>query len=72
MRAAVIENDVVINIVETEALDFPGLTLVEAGDAAIGDVWTGAGFSPAATPTKAPAPLSPRPRRFWRLGGGRR
>jgi hypothetical protein len=51
MRAAVIENGVVTNVIEVESLDvFPGL--VDATSAQIGDIWDGATFT-------APAPITP-------------
>jgi hypothetical protein len=49
MRAAIIENGVVANIIEADNLGvFPGL--VDATGAAIGDLWDGSTF------TKPPAP----------------
>lgn len=44
MRAAIIQNGVVTNIIEVESLSqFPGL--VEATGAAIGDLWNGSTFA---------------------------
>lgn len=59
MRAAVIENGIVTNIIEVDALDvFPGL--VDAAGAHIGDTWNGAAFSrPAAVPAPVPTSISP-------------
>lgn len=43
MRAAVIQNSRVMNIIEVESLDvLPDL--LDAGDCAIGDVWNGSRF----------------------------
>jgi hypothetical protein len=51
MRAAIIENGVVANIIEAESLGvFPGL--VDATGADIGDLWNGSAFT-------KPAPLPP-------------
>lgn len=44
MRAAVIKNGIVVNVIEVRSLgDFPGL--VDAQQADIGDVWDGEHFS---------------------------
>lgn len=45
MRAALIENGIVINAVETESLDFPGVLLVASDTALIGDMWDGSSFA---------------------------
>lgn len=60
MRAAVIENGIVVNLIEVDSLDvFPGL--IDAADAAIGDLWDGSGFSwPAAAPVPVPASVTMR------------
>jgi hypothetical protein len=51
MKAAVVENGVIANIIEVESLDFmPGL--VEVTNENIGWVWNGTSFAP------APIPLS--------------
>ena len=60
MRAAHIEDGKVINIIEAEALDiWPGVELVEAEGAAIGDTWDGAAFHrPPPPPEPVPAVVS--------------
>jgi hypothetical protein len=59
MRAAVIENGVVINIIEVESLDFqPGL--VDASGGRIGDQWDGASFQPATPAQRVPEAVSMR------------
>jgi hypothetical protein len=60
MRAAQIENGIVVNVIEVESLDvFDGL--VEAQNADIGDAWDGAQFiqrvEPSATAAEANAPI---------------
>jgi hypothetical protein len=52
MRAAVIDNGIVVNIIEVQSLDFlPGL--VDAAGAGIGDRWDGAAFSAPPLPPAA-------------------
>jgi hypothetical protein len=58
MRAAIIVDGTVDNIIEIEALDaLPGVQLVDAGGASIGDLWDGEQIIPAPTepvePTEA-------------------
>jgi len=55
VRAAVIENGVVTNIIVVESLDcLPGLCLIDAQGADIGDEWDGVQFI---RPVPAPATL---------------
>lgn len=70
MRAAVIENGTVINIIEADSLNvFPGL--VDAAGAHIGDTWDGAAFSrPATAPVPVPASVTMRQARLALLGAG--
>src|SRR5438067_2152789 len=64
MRAAIIIDGKVENIIEVDALDaLEGVTLVQAPDASIGDVWDGNVFTrPAAPlqPSAVPKEISPR------------
>jgi hypothetical protein len=49
MKAAIVENGVIANIIEVESLDFmPGL--VEVTNESIGWVWNGTSFAPAPMP----------------------
>jgi hypothetical protein len=49
MKAAIVENGVIANIIEVESLDFmPGL--VEVTNESIGWVWNGTSFAPAPIP----------------------
>jgi hypothetical protein len=69
MRAAVIENGVVTNVILVEALDvFPGL--VDAANAAIGDTWDGSTFSTPAPRIVVPASVTMRQARLALLGAG--
>lgn len=70
MRAAVIENGIVTNVILVESLDaFPGL--VDGANAAIGDTWDGSSFSrPVAEPVQVPASVTMRQARLALLGAG--
>lgn len=69
MRAAVIENGIVSNIILVDSLDaLPGL--VAAADAHIGDTWDGATFSRPAPAVPIPASISPAQARLALLGAG--
>lgn len=70
MRAAVIEEGLVVNLIEVDTLNsFAGLTCVEAGDAHIGDAWDGMRFVRPATPgqdgTQPAAPVVPSQIAMW-------
>jgi hypothetical protein len=55
MRAAVIEDGVVVNVIAVDALDaLEGVTLVESETASIGDLYNGEAFT--APPVESPAP----------------
>jgi hypothetical protein len=71
MRAAVIENGVVTNVIEVESLDvFPGL--VDGTDAEIGDAWDGTTFThPAPAPPAVPASVTMRQARLALLAAGK-
>jgi hypothetical protein len=69
MRAAVIENGIVTNIIEVESLDFlPGL--VDATGANIGDAWDGTAFHAATPVVKVPEVVSMRQARRALLDAG--
>lgn len=57
MRAAIIVDGKVDNIIEIDALDaLPGVQLVDAVGASIGDAWDGEAFIPAPAPEAPPLP----------------
>lgn len=70
MRAHVIENGVVVNIIEVESLDFLP-NLVEATEGSIGWLYDGETFSPPpAPPDPVPASVTMRQARLALLGAG--
>ena len=69
MRAAVIENGVVANIILVGSLEFaPGL--IDAAGAAIGDTWDGAAFMRPTMPDEVPQSVTMRQARLALLGAG--
>lgn len=57
MRYAIIENNIVTNIIEADS-PLPGIEMVNAADAQIGSVWDSSTFTaPAPTPDQHNAPI---------------
>jgi hypothetical protein len=69
MRAAVIEDGIVSNIIEVQSLDV-FLGLVSAAGAHIGDAWDGKKFTSPAPVTPVPPSISPAQARLALLGAG--
>ena len=70
MKAAVLENNVVINVIIVESLDvIPGL--IDGTNAGIGDTWDGTQFiKPPAPPAPIPASITRRQAKLALLGAG--
>jgi hypothetical protein len=72
MRAAIVENNIVVNVIEVESLDFIE-GLVEAPEANIGDVWDGESFTAPPvepTPDVVPSKVTMRQARLILLANG--
>lgn len=70
MRAAVIQNGVVVNLIEVASLNFmPGLVATDTAD--IGDLWNGASFSKPTPVVRVPDTVTMKQARLALLAAGK-